>query len=84
MDTSEFQQSFKKAKSEFVNSGRITECFYHDKTECKGIIKQSHSIQRNMRLSIIEGEVNGQNLIYSFAGVQFNSDGSIETLKMGR
>ncbi|HVA98048.1 MAG TPA: hypothetical protein VNG53_04060 [Bacteroidia bacterium] len=81
MTPSDFKQTFKKTRSEFINRGRISECFYHDKSECKGIIKQSHSIQRNNRLSIIEGTVNGQNVIYSFTGLEFSTDGSIETLK---
>ncbi|MCW3083674.1 MAG: hypothetical protein JWP12_1040 [Bacteroidetes bacterium] len=33
-------------------------------------IKQSHSIQRNGRLSIIEGDVNGQQAIYTFTEVE--------------
>lgn len=81
MDNQEFQQAFKKVKSEFKTSGRISECFYHNKTECKGIIKQSHSIQRSKRLSIIEGDVNGQNVIYTFTEIEYTSLGSIKTLK---
>lgn len=84
MTQEEFEQQklmYKKAKSDFKNRGRISECFYHEKSECKGIIKQSHSIQRNKRLSIIEGDVNGQSLIYTFTELEFNRFGSIETLK---
>lgn len=57
---------FRKVMSEFKKSSRITECFYQDKTKCKGEIIQSHSLQRNGRLSIIEGEVNGNQMIYTF------------------
>jgi len=73
--------AFRKAKSDFKNRGRITECFYHDKSNCKGAIKQSHSIQRNNRLSIIEGDINGQRLIYTFTEIEYDELGSIETLK---
>lgn len=62
----------KKKISEIKKARKISECFYHDKSKCDGIIKRSHSIQRNGRLSIIEGQVNGQNVIYTFT--EFESD----------
>jgi len=58
-----YYQMFKYVKKK----SEIKECFYHNKNECKGPIKQSHSIQRNKRLSIIEGMVNKNNCIYSFS-----------------
>src|SRR4051812_26202719 len=62
----EKKRYFKKAMASYRKTGRITECFYHDKTTCKGDIKQSHSLQRNGRLSLIEGDVNGNQMIYTF------------------
>lgn len=59
-------QNFFSAVSAFKKTGLIKECFHHNKEECKGNIKQSHSLQRNGRLSIIESEVNGNNSIYTF------------------
>ena len=63
---------YKKALADFKKVSQITECFYHDKSYCRGEIKQSHSLQKNGRLSIIEGNVNGQNLIYSFAQTELD------------
>lgn len=60
------QQRFREVMQHYKRTGRVTECFCHDKDACKGPIKQSHSIQRNGRLSIIEGEVNGNKSIYTF------------------
>ena len=57
---------FNKLMSSFKKDRRIKECFHHNSNECKGKIKQAHSIQRNGRLSIIESEVNGNNCIYTF------------------
>jgi hypothetical protein len=55
----EFSKSFKEA-------ARIKECFHHKKDECAGIIKHSHSIQKNGRLSVLEGEINGNMCLYTF------------------
>lgn len=71
----------RKALSDFKKTGRITECFYHDKTKCNGDIKQSHSIQRNGRLSIIEGEVNGNQVIYTFTETEFDEQYYCKSLK---
>jgi hypothetical protein len=60
------QQRFREVMQKYKKTGRITECFCHNKDACKGAIKQSHSIQRNGRLSIIEGEVNGNKSVYTF------------------
>ncbi len=75
------RQKLKKAKADFKHRGSISECFYADKTQCKGEIKQSHSIQRNKRLSIIEGQVNGQNVVYTFTEMDFDENGKVKTLK---
>lgn len=66
------KKHFKKEMSSYKNVGRITECFYHDKLACKGAIKQSHSLQRNGRLSLIEGNVNGNQMIYTFTETEID------------
>lgn len=75
------KRHFREAMSDFKKTGRISECFYHDKTTCNGHIKQSHSLQRNGRLSIIEGEVNENQVIYSFTENEISETTSHETLK---
>ncbi|WP_168207847.1 hypothetical protein [Spirosoma sp. KCTC 42546] len=62
-------------------AGHISECFYHKKEECRGPIKQAHSLQKNGRLSLIEGEVNGQNKIYTFSNTQPNEKSYFGDLK---
>ncbi len=59
---------------------RIKDCFYHIKDECKGPIKQAHSIQRNGRLSIIESEVNGNMCVYSFMSPRISPKSPLEDL----
>lgn len=54
----------KKILNDLKKMGKISECFCHRKHECKGSIKQAHSIQKNGRLSIIEGTVNGNQMLY--------------------
>lgn len=71
----------KKAISDFKKTGRITECFCHDKENCKGDIKQSHSIQRNGRLSIIEGNVNGNQVIYTFTEMEHDENHFYKSLR---
>lgn len=77
----EKKQFYKKATKTYKQSGQITECFYHDKTTCKGDIKQSHSLQRNGRLSLIEGEVNGQQVVYTFTETEVDEHTSHKSLK---
>jgi hypothetical protein len=48
---------------------------------CKGEIKQSHSIQRNGRLSLIEGDVNGNKMIYTFTETEVDEKTLIKSLK---
>lgn len=72
---------FQGIKNEFRKSGKISECFYHNKTDCKGAIKQSHSLQRNGRLSIIEGDVNGNKKIYTLSGIVADENTPYATLK---
>lgn len=59
----EFRLLLKRAKNEI----KIEECFYHKKDECGGQIKKTHSIQKNGRLSLLESNYNGNQVIFSFA-----------------
>jgi len=61
-----------KVQGELRNKARISECFHHKKEECQGEIKNAHSIQRNGRLSVIEGNVNGNQCLYSFTETELN------------
>ena len=70
-----------KIFSEYKRTGRISECFYHDKSKCNENIKQSHSIQRNGRLSIIEGIVNSNKVIYTFTEIEPGINPTIKSLK---
>ncbi len=79
MDNSTIE--FRKKVAGIKRLSKISECFYHDKSKCKGDIKQSHSLQRNGRLSIIEGNVNGQNQVYSFANFESDDKKFIKKLK---
>ncbi len=72
---------FNKRLSAFRSGSRIKECFHHKKDECKGDIKQSHSLQRNGRLSIIEDEVNGNNCVYTFTHFETSKDRFVDDLK---
>lgn len=84
MDNSEIKQKLLELKmivSEFKKSGRILECFCSDQNMCKGNIKQSHSIQRNGRLSIIEGNVNGNSCLYTFTDYESDGVNAVKTLK---
>jgi hypothetical protein len=67
MEESEDQimRDFRKSMGEMKRKWKIEECFHPLKHECVLPIKQAHSIQRNGRLSLIEEEVNRQNVLYS-------------------
>lgn len=62
----ENRRVFSKYQGIYKRISKLSECFYHRKDECKGKIKQTHSLQKNRRLSIIEGEVNGSQVLYTF------------------
>lgn len=64
--TDDQKKKHKSLMRSFKNTATIKECFYHKTEQCKGDIKQSHSVQRSGRLSIIEGEVNGNQSLYTF------------------
>lgn len=64
MDSERTQNEINKF---YKDAARIKECFYHKKDECKGKIKQAHSIQKNGKLSVLESDVNGNMSVYTFA-----------------
>ena len=43
----------------YKDASRIKECFHHKKDECRGKIKQAHSIQYSGKLTVLESDVNG-------------------------
>lgn len=49
----------------FRKTSRIKECFFHKQEDCKGDIKQSHSIQKNGRLSILENDIDSNKMLYT-------------------
>lgn len=72
---------YQKLVASFKKLGMIKECFHHDKSQCKGDIKQAHSIQRNGRLSIIEADVKGNSSIYTFTSAVATESSPIADLK---
>ena len=86
MSTEDIQEQktvfFRKTMADYKKTGRITECFYHDKLKCNGKIKQSHSLQRNGRLSIIEGpDSKGNQVIYTFTEMEADEKSMFASLK---
>lgn len=69
----EFSKSFNEA-------AKIKECFHHKKDDCAGIIQLSHSIQKNGRLSVLEGEVNGNMCLYTFTSAKQSKKSMIDDL----
>lgn len=59
------ERDFRKSMAEMKRKWKIEECFHPSKKDCILPIKQAHSIQKNGRLSLIEENINGQNLLYS-------------------
>ncbi|GAA0873994.1 hypothetical protein GCM10009118_04020 [Wandonia haliotis] len=80
MSPEEREKEYRRMQSVFKKDSRIKECFHHNKEECEGKIKQSHSIQRNGRLSIIEGEVNGNQSIYTFTSFKSSPERMLQSL----
>lgn len=70
MALSDLEIKFRKAMSEWKRESKIQECFHPEKSECKLPIKLAHSLQRNGRLSLIEDDVNGQNVLYTSTSVK--------------
>jgi hypothetical protein len=65
-------EEFKKGQQSFEKDGRTKDCFFYDKTQCEGKIKNAHSLQRNGVLSIIESEVDGNMVVYCFQRMDKN------------
>jgi hypothetical protein len=80
MTTEEKLLHHRNMMSSYKKDSRIKECFHHNKSECKGKIKQAHSLQRNGRLSIIESEVNGNQCVYTFTNHRVSEKKFIEDL----
>jgi len=80
MNEEELSRELSIKKKVFKNESKIEECFHHNKNECKGVIKQAHSIQRNGRLSIIESDVNGNKCIYTFTSHKSTIDNLLDDL----
>jgi hypothetical protein len=74
------EKEFYELMSAHKRAMKIKTCFHHHKDKCQGKIKQAHSIQRNGRLSIIEGEVNGNKCIYTFTSHKISERSALEDL----
>jgi len=74
------EREFYDLMSSHKRAMKIKDCFHHKKEECKGKIKQAHSIQRNGRLSIIEADIKGNKSIYSFSNPKISDRSPMEDL----
>lgn len=74
-------RAISRSMSKIRRAGRIKECFHHRRDECSGPIKQSHSLQRNGRLSLIEGLVGGQRVVYTFSSIRSSEQQYVQNLK---
>lgn len=67
--------------SDYRRIGKITECFFHDKSTCQGNIKQSHSLQRNGRLSLVQGDDGkGNSVVYTFTSSEADENSQFASL----
>ncbi len=76
----DYQIEFNKNFGQYKQLRTIKECFYHKKEECNGKIKQAHSIQRNKRLSIIDEEIDGNKVLYTFTEFEIGKEEFIKKL----
>jgi len=60
------------SKKSFEKDGRTKDCFYYDKNQCRGNIKNAHSLQRNGVLNIVEAQINGNMVVYCFQRMEKN------------
>lgn len=72
-DHIEVQKSYNNALSRIRKEAKITDCFYHDKRECKLPFKNAHSLQRQGSLKILEKEKNGNRYLFSHTERYLNS-----------
>lgn len=80
-DINKLLKEINSIQSELRHNGKISKCFHHKQNECNGKIKKAHSIQRNGRLSLIEGNVNGNKKVYSFVEFTVNKNSTLIELK---
>ena len=73
-------EQFNRSLPDLKKHRTIKECFHHKKEECKGKIKQAHSIQKNGKLSILEGDVNKNKSLYTFTNFISSEKSLIEEL----
>lgn len=74
------EREFFELMSAHKRAMKIKSCFHHQQDKCEGKIKQAHSIQRNGRLSIIEGDVNGNQCVYTFTSHKVSEQSALEDL----
>ncbi|MDO8898919.1 MAG: hypothetical protein Q7V19_14815, partial [Bacteroidales bacterium] len=80
MDDDKFKIEFNKKRGQYNQVRLIKECFYHKKNECRGKIKQAHSIQQNRRLSILTENIAGNEMLYTFTSFETSRNYFIEKL----
>lgn len=80
MTDDEIKIEFNKKRSQYNQLRLIKECFYHKKEECRGKIKQSHSIQQNKRLSILTENIEGNEMLYTFNSFETSVDYFVKKL----
>lgn len=73
-------EEFNRSLTDLKKHRTIKECFHHEKDECKGKIKQAHSIQKNGKLSILESNVNKNKSLYTFTNFISSENSIIEEL----
>ncbi len=62
----ELNKLINQTTSKFKADSKIKECFHYDSDSCDEKIKNAHSLQKNGVLSILEHEVNKNQVVYSF------------------
>jgi len=77
MDSSEYHKIY----SEIKKQSEIKECFYHNKNECLGKIKNAHSISRSGRLDLIKGLVNKNEKVYSLSEISISENNISKSVK---
>lgn len=68
------QDDIHKNLSKLKKNSEIRECFHHKKEECKGDIKNAHSISRSGRMDLIKGLVNKNEKVYSLSEIIIEND----------
>jgi hypothetical protein len=63
------QENIYKLYSNIKKDSEVKECFYHKTDECRGDIKNAHSISRSGRLDLVKGLVNKNEKVYSLSEI---------------